>query len=119
MNVARAPQLGRLWSEPGAVATVILGLLLLGFALSVQFPVVAFGFLALLVTAIDVHDRLGGGTLSSTVLAVASVFVVPSLLLGEWVFAVWTIALVVGGVSIGRRSNAARRTANQAPMPAS
>lgn len=44
MNVPRAPQLGRLWSEPGAVATVILGLLLLGFALSVQFPVVAFGF---------------------------------------------------------------------------
>jgi hypothetical protein len=44
VNVLRAPQLGRLWSEPGAVATVILGLLLLGFAFSVQFPVVAFGF---------------------------------------------------------------------------
>jgi hypothetical protein len=44
VNVLRAPQLGRLWSEPGAVATVILGLLLLGFAFSVHFPVVAFGF---------------------------------------------------------------------------
>lgn len=44
MNVPRAPQLGRLWNEPGAVATLVLGLLLLGFALSVRFPVVAFGF---------------------------------------------------------------------------
>jgi len=40
----RAAQLGRLWSDPGAVATVILGVLLLGLALTVQFPVVAFGF---------------------------------------------------------------------------
>jgi hypothetical protein len=40
----RAAQLGRLWSDPGAVATLILGVLLLGFALSVKFPVVAFGF---------------------------------------------------------------------------
>ena len=44
MNVPRAAQLGRLWSEPGAVATLILGALLLGFALTVKFPVVAFGF---------------------------------------------------------------------------
>ncbi len=44
MNVPRAARLGRLWSEPGAVATLILGALLLGFALTVKFPVVAFGF---------------------------------------------------------------------------
>ncbi len=44
MNMPRAARLGRLWSDPGAVATLILGLLLLGFALSVRFPVVAFGF---------------------------------------------------------------------------
>lgn len=44
MNVPRAEQLGRLWHEPGAVATLLLGVLLLGFALTVQFPVVAFGF---------------------------------------------------------------------------
>ena len=44
MNIPRAAQLGRLWSEPGVVATLILGALLLGFALTVEFPVVAFGF---------------------------------------------------------------------------
>jgi hypothetical protein len=44
VNVPRAARLGRLWSDPGAVATLILGVLLLGFALSVKFPVVAFGF---------------------------------------------------------------------------
>ena len=44
MNMPRAARLGRLWSDPGAVATLILGALLLGFALTVQFPVVAFGF---------------------------------------------------------------------------
>lgn len=44
MNVPRAARLGRLWNEPGAVATLVLGALLLGFALSVKFPVVAFGF---------------------------------------------------------------------------
>ena len=43
MNVPRAARLGRLWSEPGAVATLMLGVLLLGFALTVKFPVVAFG----------------------------------------------------------------------------
>ena len=44
MNIARAARLGRLWSDPGAVATAILGALLLGLALTVKFPVVAFGF---------------------------------------------------------------------------
>lgn len=44
MNVPRAERLGRVWGDPGAVATLILGILLLGFALSVKFPVVAFGF---------------------------------------------------------------------------
>ena len=44
MNVPRAASLGRLWSDPGAVATLVLGLLLLGFALTVKFPVVAHGF---------------------------------------------------------------------------
>ncbi len=44
MNVPRAARLGRLWNEPGAVATLIVGALLLGFALTVKFPVVAFGF---------------------------------------------------------------------------
>lgn len=44
MNIPRAARLGRLWSDPGAVATLILGLLLLGFAVSVKFPVVALGF---------------------------------------------------------------------------
>jgi len=44
VNIARAARLGRLWSDPGAVATVILGALLLGLALTVKFPVVAFGF---------------------------------------------------------------------------
>ncbi len=44
MNIPRAARLGRVWAEPGAVATLILGALLLGFALTVKFPVVAFGF---------------------------------------------------------------------------
>lgn len=44
MNIPRPPQLGRLWNEPGVVATLILGLLLFGFASSVNFPVAAFGF---------------------------------------------------------------------------
>ncbi|MCC6163465.1 MAG: hypothetical protein IT182_08970 [Acidobacteria bacterium] len=44
MNVPGAARLGRVWNEPGAVATIVLGVLLLGFALSVRFPVVAFGF---------------------------------------------------------------------------
>lgn len=44
MNIPRPPQLGRAWSEPGVLATLVLGLLLFGFAISVQFPIVAFGF---------------------------------------------------------------------------
>jgi hypothetical protein len=40
----RAARLGRLWRDPGAVATLILGALLFSFALTVHFPVVAFGF---------------------------------------------------------------------------
>lgn len=35
---------GRVWQDPGVLATMVVGALLLGFALSVQFPVVAFGF---------------------------------------------------------------------------
>lgn len=34
----------RVWQHPGVLATAILGALLFGFALTVQFPVVAFGF---------------------------------------------------------------------------
>jgi len=44
VNILRAAPLGRLWSDPGAVATLLLGLLLLGFSLTVPFPVVGFGF---------------------------------------------------------------------------
>ncbi len=44
MNAPRSPELGRAWQEPGVVATLTLGALLLTFALTVHFPVVSFGF---------------------------------------------------------------------------
>lgn len=44
MNVPSAARDGRAWTEPGVVATLLLGALLFGFALTVKFPVVAFGF---------------------------------------------------------------------------
>lgn len=44
MNTPRVADVGRAWQHPGVLATVLVGALLLGFALTVKFPVVAFGF---------------------------------------------------------------------------
>lgn len=44
MNTPRPAPVGRAWQHPGVLATMIVGALFLGFALSVKFPVVAFGF---------------------------------------------------------------------------
>lgn len=44
MNTPRGTDAGRAWQHPGVLATALLGALLLGFALTVKFPVVAFGF---------------------------------------------------------------------------
>ena len=44
MNVPRPGETGRAWQHPGVLATALVGALLLGLALTVKFPVVAFGF---------------------------------------------------------------------------
>lgn len=44
MNTPRVGDAGRPWHHPGVLATALVGALLLGFALTVKFPVVAFGF---------------------------------------------------------------------------
>lgn len=44
MNTPRVAEPGRAWHHPGVLATLLVGALLLGFALTVKFPVVAFGF---------------------------------------------------------------------------
>lgn len=44
MNTPRVADAGRAWQHPGVLATCLVGALLLGLALTVQFPVVAFGF---------------------------------------------------------------------------
>jgi hypothetical protein len=44
VNTPRLAPVGRTWQHPGVLATLIVGALFFGFALTVKFPVVAFGF---------------------------------------------------------------------------